>query len=212
MLEILPCQNDQCDYRHLCSSATSNCSWLHIRRTCEHRGLRYWLCSLSPRRLLPLGWPSSRTDATWVWNPAGIPCGLPWVYRRSALLARPNLNRRRQARPRSFPSRWSSMFFYQRFPKSLPTMSYNSSPVFRSTAWSIGRPRPRQPPIQQKSLLPFDESLSLLSPASETLFSRIRTRTFYHGVGSIDGKLTQPPQHPLTTKNGAENILPSHKQ
>jgi hypothetical protein len=114
---------------------------------------------LQPNRI---GWPSSRTDVTWVWNPAGIPCGLPWGCRRSALLAQPNLNRRHQAGSRSFPSLWSSMFFHQRSPKSLPTMSYNSSPVFRSTARSIGRQRLQQPPIQQKSLQPFDKSL--LSP------------------------------------------------
>jgi hypothetical protein len=109
---------------------------------------------------------------TWVWNPAGIPCGLPWVFRRSALLARPNLNRRHQVGSRSFPSPWSSRFFPQRFPKSLSTMSYNSSPVFRSRARSIGRPRSQQPPIQQKPLPQFDKSL--LSPASEKTFSQFR--------------------------------------
>ena len=125
-----------------------------------------------------------RTNVTWIWNPAGIPCGLPWVCRRSALLAQQNLNRRHQAGSRSFPSPWSSTSFRQRFPKSLPTMSYNSSPVFRSTTWSIGRPRPQQPPIQQKSLPPFDKSL--LSPACEKSFSRIQSRTFHRGASSID--------------------------
>src|SRR5665811_607501 len=119
-----------------------------------------------------------RQNVTWIWNPAGIPCGLPWVCHRSALLAQQNLNRRHQAGSRSFPSPWSSASFHQRFPKSLPTMSYNSSPVFRSPAWSIGRPLPQQPPIQQKSLPPFDKSL--LSPASEKSFSRVQSRTFHH--------------------------------
>ena len=144
---------------------------------------RAWrLSRLRPNRI---GWPSSRTYVTWVWNPAGIPCGLPWVCRRSALLARPNLNRRHQAGSRSFPSPSSSISFHQRFPKSLSTMSYNSSPVFRSRARSIGRPRSQQPPIQQKWLPPFDKSLR--SPASEKTFSRIQSKTFHHGAGSIDG-------------------------
>lgn len=137
-----------------------------------------------PRLILSICCERNRTNVTWISNPAGIPCGLPWVCRRSALLAQQNLNRRHQAGSRSFPSPRSSTSFHQRFPKSLPTMSYNLSPVFRSTAWSIGRPPPPQPPIQQKSLPPFDKSL--LCPASEKSFSRILGRTFHHGASSID--------------------------
>jgi hypothetical protein len=135
----------------------------------------------------PIGSPSSRTDVTWIWNPVGIPCGLPWACRRSALLELPNLNRRHQAGSHSFPSPWSSMFFHQRFPKLRPTMLYNSSPAFRSTARSIGRQRPQQPPIQQKPLQPFDKSL--LSPAGERSFSRINNKTFHHSASSVgDGR------------------------
>jgi hypothetical protein len=130
------------------------------------------------------GGQSRRADITWVWYPAGTPYGLPSVCGRSGLSAQPNLNRRHQARSRSFPSPASSTFFQRRFPSSLPTMSYNSSLAFHATAQPIGRRRPRQIRIRQEAPQPFGKSYFL--PPNEESFSRIQGRTFHRRVGSID--------------------------
>jgi hypothetical protein len=110
------------------------------------------------------------TGATSAWNPAGIPDGLPLVYRRSAPSERLNSSRRHRAGLRSSRSPSNSMFFRQHFPWSRMTKSYNSSPAFRAAVWSIVRPRPLQSTNLQESL---SHSESFSSPVTENRFLKI---------------------------------------